>query len=696
MSKNVYLARELGKCIINQLNNWPTSNDNIKKTCQIFEALNKVSKSDLIVEGFDPNCEYYKLCADYAYVTQALIQRGIMNLTYYSLLDEFIKNKTHAKLLGGVQDGGMKKKDLLNMILLSFLLLGVSEGSQSVNMDSTAIKTNTNNVDLSIFASSNTDAISIQDLNEMRKQTAKQQLNELIEIQPWNLDALAITIATDISKEQAAFIKDRIDAFNSRLSSSSKTAREECMNLVQDSNRMGIFNNKLFIDEVETLYEKETENATSGKTSDNFQDATAYGVNAVTNIYTAVSRGFEGKVTRENPIDTTDIFQKSYAIVANNRNRLYVEQVEEFSMSSMYQYYCRSSPNPQFILNTSNEDDKYSIDMRTVFGNNNTGTLLLYHFNTIQRIKSKMSSVQETSQEFKSLQSLLEKMQVQIQLIESSALFAPLDSVSSTIISLENTVSEADTATKKYEDLVDNLLELFPITNTNFEKQQNLRKQENIYKKKARQQFLNEWQAFGNDIQEHGNKVLEDAVKNAGKAANIVMEGVADVADDAVKNVIGVADNAANKLGDFGENVIDQGARVGKKALNEGVSGLGILTNGIASNLKLLFPIIVSYGGIAMGAAFFLIWFKKNIFTFSRNAPLRLPPIESAPLRLPPIESAPPNEEKNKTDKKHTKKNPKLFGRFKNFTQKKNGEKKTNKKNKNKKNKNKKIYSKKK
>ena len=645
---NDNFSRELLKCIITQIKNWPTAKRNIKKNCEIFKQLNEVTKGDLIVKGFDPNCEYYKLCANYAFVTQALIQRGLMNLTYYLLLDEFV----NAKLSGGGQDGGMNIKDLFHLILVSFFLLGRSEGSQSANVDSTAIKTNNDDNNISIFTQPETVAQSLKELTEMRKFTAEKKLQQLIHHKPWSFVPNEITVATGITKEQAKFIEKKIGDLNSNLSSASNTAKQQCIQNVQISGELNVFNNDDFIKQVKEQYNANVKNAISAeRTSDSIQDITAYGINAATNAYTALYRGLEGNRPGKNTIDETALFKQSYASIAENRNSHLIEQLEGFETSFMYQLYCKSSPNPQFILKTYENDDGYSVNMSTIFGNDGTGTLLLYHFDTVQRIKMRMGVITKTDKEYNHLKSLLEKMQTQIKLIESSALFAPLDIVSSSMISLENIIAEGDIATKKYEELVKNLLEAFPISDLKFERHHEFEQLMFEQKQIVRKNVLKEWAALIDVMEKGGAKLITDGVGNGAKVAGVLIEEVAGV---------------ANKATDEGAEILNNVAKGAVKVVSTSAQG-------IADNLWLLLPLILTYGGIAAATAFFILFFKKSLFTFSTNTTPAIGPSQQQPVE----KKRRPGRPKKKNGGKKTQKN---------------GGKKTKKINK----KNKKFYSKKK
>lgn len=56
---------DLGKCLIKVILEWPTTPDNLKQNCSIFEQLNP---DGLLIPELDENSDYYKFCCDYAFM----------------------------------------------------------------------------------------------------------------------------------------------------------------------------------------------------------------------------------------------------------------------------------------------------------------------------------------------------------------------------------------------------------------------------------------------------------------------------------------------------------------------------------------------------------------------------------------------------------------------------------------------------
>ena len=98
----------------------PTSD--MKHNCKILDGLNPTG---LEVIGLDENSEYYELCSEYAYVSMSFIQLGLMNMTYYIILNKALKilEKTNK----GLQNGGMNFKKIIQNVIYSFLLISGSD-----------------------------------------------------------------------------------------------------------------------------------------------------------------------------------------------------------------------------------------------------------------------------------------------------------------------------------------------------------------------------------------------------------------------------------------------------------------------------------------------------------------------------------------------------------------------------------------
>ena len=167
----------------------------------------------------------------------------------------------------------------------------------------------------------------------------------------------------------------------------------------------------------------------------------------------------------------------------------------------------------------------------------------------------------------------------------------------------------------------------------------------------VRKNVLKEWAALIDVMEKGGAKLITDGVGNGAKVAGVLIEEVAGV---------------ANKATDEGAEILNNVAKGAVKVVSTSAQG-------IADNLWLLLPLILTYGGIAAATAFFILFFKKSLFTFSTNTTPAIGPSQQQPVE----KKRRPGRPKKKNGGKKTQKN---------------GGKKTKKINK----KNKKFYSKKK
>ena len=323
----------------------------------------------------------------------ALKQRGLMNMSYYLLLDQLINTPEK----GGnkrKQKGGMKLQELIKNALIAFLLLGASEGLQAYDIESsdnsiTQQPTITPG-SVSLFKANEAPVEKTSQLINYRQQQAEGQLQTLMNMKPWVLPEQSVTIADSLSEQQKDYFVNAIESLNSQLESLANDATRLCGEIVLDVENKGVFTDEAFYHRILEVAEEEEEKQLTKRTADVAQNSLAYFKNAVSAAATATSYGMSGITTSDKPVNEKEVIDNSYKIVTDERNQALVSQVETIAYSMQYQYLCRATPNPRFIIDVTSSDGLYSIKMNTKFGNNNTGTLLLYHVSTIQRIEEKM------------------------------------------------------------------------------------------------------------------------------------------------------------------------------------------------------------------------------------------------------------------------------------------------------------------
>jgi hypothetical protein len=665
---------DLGKCLIKVILEWPTTPDNLQHNCSIFEQLNP---DGLIVPELDENSDYYKFCCDYAYATMALKQRGLMNMSYYLLLDQLINSPEKGGKKGN-QMGGMKLQELIKNVLVAFLLLGASEGLQTddkiasrgttsnlagqyekIKQEKTNaekakleqeqqqsyLKDDTNSADnsilqqpanmpssVSLFKANEAPVEKTSQLINYRQKQAEGQLQTLMDMKPWVLPEQSIIIADSLSEQQKEYFVNAIESLNSQLESLANDATRLCGEIVSDVEDKGVFTDEAFYHRILEVAEEEEEKQLTKRTADVAQNSLASIKNAVTAAATATSYGISGITTSDKSVNEKEVVDIAYKTVTEERNQALVSQVETIAYSMQYQYLCRATPNPRFILDVTSSDGTYSIKMKTKFGNDNTGTLLLYHVSTIQRIEEKMKQLVDGDSEFMALKSLKERISVEKKLIESSALFAPLDGVVSGFYAIQTSLVESSAATKNFENLVNRVGEFLPLTEADARMQAAIRKSINDRKAAQRQQVIEEWQVLAKDVGKGVGNILVDAVENvADVGVGIIEEGE----KMAVKVVEGVGNVAV-------------------KGVEQAGNVLNVTVDEVLYNFYKIFPALVAAVGLAGAVAFGAVWFRRAIFSPGRVT--QLPPSSNTALTT----TGGKYTKKNKTKKnKNTRKNRK-------------------------------------
>ena len=593
----------LGKCIIKQMLYWPTSSNNIQNNCSLFEKLNP---DGLIIPGLDENNDYYNLCSEYAFIILALKQRGIMNMTYYLLLDELI-NDYNVK--GGKKDkqhGGVNLKELIKIIFLGFTLLGSSEG---IETDAHAI-TSGNAQDVSVFKSTIPPVTNIGELQGYRQQKAEDQLRSLMDRPPWVLPEIEITIVEGITEDQMNYITGEIQTLNTRLQSLSRDASKMCSEIGSSLDERRIFSSDAFYQSVYKKAEDLESEQSTKRVASQAQDTISYLSKGFGQVASSSYRGlFTGESSPERPIDKQQIVTDAFKIVVGDVNNAFVSQTESFILSQQYQALCRTgTPSPKFVINTQSENGVYSIKMQTKFGNNNTGNLLLAHLSLIQRIEAKMIQVGENSKEYMPLQSFKERIIMERKLIESSVLFLPLDFISG-VEGIQSTIVESTIATSKFDDLVSKISEYLPITDEDIKMQHDINKKIREQSRLKGKEFIDTWTTYISIATKGGTSILTDAVKNTGELVGGIIGSASTLTNVAIVEATNVGENLAKGATSIGI----QGAKGATDIGIQGAKGIGAIID------ELALPVVKLLGVFGL-AAFIAVWFKKSMLTSSNSS----------------------------------------------------------------------------
>ena len=606
----------IGNALISQIKNWPTSPLNLNKNCQIFEQLNKPDSG--IVKGLSEEC--YKILCVSAYIRKALIQRGLMNIQYYMLLDEAMQTQLDED---ENQKGGIGIKQLLARLALAFTLLGSSEG---IDSDKVEIVTPDNTVPANtgstmIFSSPVEFADTEEQLQENRKIVAQQSINEMIEIKkPWVLPETSIIIAENVTEGQAEFFKRNMTGLNAKLSSASRDATVLCGEIASSASRLNVFSNAAFVKDVLAVAGKLTSEYTQKSTSDTYQDKAAYVSQGLVSFGTKTIYGaVTGTGSADRVVDSKTVMEESFHIVVKEINKNKTNTVESILYSQSYQELCRATPHPNFEVSVNESaGGTKNLLVRTNFGNYNTGLLLLAHIETIEKIKLKLRDVDLKPLDKDELESLLERTQMEISLLESSTLFAPLDgnTVTPGIDMYAGFLADSNAATANFEGIVSQILEYLPLTGEASRNLIEIKRAAAKQKRATRQQAMDEWAVYLSDSSKAGMNVLtqntETVVTATAASLHVMVDVIVDEGAEAATNLLTntgkVLNTAVNQTGD----VIDTGLNIAGNAAEK--------TAETAANiLHTLLPYAVAILGVAGAAAWITIWFKKNLLSFGNG-----------------------------------------------------------------------------
>ena len=583
MSVDIYLKKFedaqsiLAKFMINQINNWPTTPNNIKHNCELFENLNP---NGLLVSGLDENSDYYKLCRDYAYISQALKQRGLMNMSYYLSLDKLFNSNDENETELKPMVGGVKFQDLMIGTLTSFSLMAKTEGQHSGNQNVIANKNDSN----SLFLPSEAPVENRQQLNDYRKKEAQKQFDSLMQIQPWIFPEIQITIADNLTQQQMEYYTSYVSDLNLSLQSLSRDATYHCSSIAGRAETMGVFSNEDLYKKIAEVAEAIEAKQTEKRTAETLQDALSYLGRAVHAVGSSVVSGTQGVASAERQINSTEALNLAYQLVSDEINQGLIGQTESVSYSMQYQALCRTgTPSPRFILESSNTNSLYSIKFSSRFGNHATSTLLIFHIKTIEKINLKMQSLDNSTPEFRNLKSLKERMQIEKQLIESSILFAPLDFVGG-IEGFSNIIAQGKKASLRFGSLVKQMSEYLPITEEDFRYSMELDKKIETMREEVRQQIISGWISLIETSQKTATSVLGNTIKNVAEVGVNAMQSMEDVGIKTVQSTGNIVKKATDTTLDLFEETFWRFA-----------------------------PIILILLGSSGLAMYMMVWFKKNM-----------------------------------------------------------------------------------
>uniref|UniRef100_A0A6C0HR70 Uncharacterized protein n=1 Tax=viral metagenome TaxID=1070528 RepID=A0A6C0HR70_9ZZZZ len=483
-----FKEKKLDKYLEKIIHHWPTSSKNIKNNCDIFNILNP---SGLEIVGLDENSEYYEICSNYAYVNMCFIQIGLMNITYYSILDKLFEILCKKST---TQHGGMSLKKIINQVIYSFLLLS---GSQLLNVDS-----NARNDEMLDKLSTYVGEIRYLDIS-----TLEVDKNKFIRdlIQPMPLEYK--TIADNLSEAERNFLVETIKDINNSLYESGTKAKFECAKMGDSVRHQELFNKdaKWISD-----YKRSKMSTTEYLTQNAFDFGRGIG---------KVSTAFYNGLTLQDAPESNE-----------------VETIDPFSYLNLYSSYCGASPIPKFKLEINKNNEEYSIKMQTYFGNQNMADLLKMHFVTVQKIDQKMSVTSNNIEMF-NLRALKERVLTQIDLLTSSMLFMPLEVPNGP--DLESTVNSIFFAHNSFMYLSNRVSEVLPITISNMDLADKIRKIANAQATTQYKEFFESWSILPKSF-------LKTLVTETHEVLNVTTNSFIGLAQDTLLSVSHAIGNVAN------------------------------------------------------------------------------------------------------------------------------------------------------
>jgi len=615
---------------------WPTNSKNYPDICQIVATLlPNISKETQFPDYFDiefakKDKEYYNLCCTTEYTSKALLQRLIMNLLYYKLLDKFIREYDEIEwtegevnwLAGGgkkKQKGGMKLNVLLLTMVSAFSLLGSSEGIET-GEETLALpdsKERSSALGKAPFAAAKTK----EELLQGRMVQASSMLSEITAAQPWDLGNKTYTIAKNVSPEQITYFMETMEGINLELVELSQTGMDVCRDLAQTASLMELFSSDIHMQRLLTIKGELEKTATTPRTADVAVSNLGYVRRGVGDLlYKATGALTTGEVATLE-VDSGDLMLQAHAKLEEEMQMVTAKKIENLGYGAELTSLCSAMPNPRFDVFVNTTDGASDLTMRSHFGNNKTGLLFNAVTGLIVRIELKEATPGLSESEKNALKSLKQRNSIILQSIQKGSIFKPLDLMPG-VYAVQGSVAQAKSAKRAFASIIALLMEELPLDKQASENMIAIRKSELELRELDRKQTNEEWRAFANTNMKAAGGMLSDAVSN----------GI-DVTTSVVSSVSAGAQNITTEVSDVGVTLVKGVGKIGATGAEE-----------LANTFWAVFPALLAAGGLAGAAAFGFIWFKRNLFSFS-NGSAAVPRALSAPPAVPapaPAAALPP------------------------------------------------------
>lgn len=544
------LAIAIANLVQEAVRQLPTTPENMQKTCSLYQE--HLNPNGLIINGLDPNDEYYEICCSYAFTVKALEQRGIMNLAYYLIVDELLASVNSSndftshlqveELYG--QEGGMNLKKIFTTACVAFMLLG---STQSLDDN-------------------------YQNARNDRKRNADADFEIMTSEQTYILPKDKIIIAKKVSKENIRLINEKIGKINKSLRESTQIMTTQCSTIANGAKIAGLFSNTDLITNVERQTDQRVSRESQPSTSGLAQDSTAYFVNGIGRLGNALGKGLQGEKEERISPNREKIAQEIYSREMQTENNLHAALLEEASLQSRYLQMCgKGIPAPTyFVATTTNEKpntftanftpDTYDVMLSSSYGNIETGKLLKINLDTIAKINIKTRTMSQMIERpadydeiYQRLISLKEKIEVLNEAILKSQLFIPLEMTmegdGEGYDALAN-IARATFSTNEYSQLAQDLSLELPISTRNAETISRIRGEQQNILDKEQDQSTNIW----NGNIERYLELVKTALAEANQGIKIVGDAAVEGADIVTDVPVNLVKKAATKVGDVAEH----------------------------------------------------------------------------------------------------------------------------------------------
>lgn len=568
------------------LDNWMTRKKNIEANCNCFNLLKQIT-SECNASLSPEHNELVNICG-------GLYQRGLFNLTWTMILDNFVEASTATS---GGQKGGVKLQDMISYLFFAYTLLGVSEGIDYLPPAPSPYMSASNT---EIQIPSSPDATpkpvrtirNVQDLDLVRAETAEETVNKQLKNMPWLVDK-EILIAKDVNVTQADAYEGLIEQLNEDIANAGSKAVTYCTSFAKKAEKKGYFTSTTDYDQLK----KRTQELMIGPapTATETLASYAFGMFSATpspeNLYSLTS-GIAPPAGEEMAIRQALEEQEISKKISKTPFH------EEIARSNKFMGQCVDISIPLFKITREGADNSINIYLQTKVGN--AGTIELYKslMDLEHDIKSKVvaGTKDDNSRLYETAQQLVE-------VITTGTVFVPIYSAPKSKNALTSSIVFATEASEAYKSAVFYLSFKDPRTEFESRDEIEIRKQTEARAAESRAQYFAEVSAPAKEVL---TKLGHGAAKVAESLENVT-EYAADKAEAGLARGIGIA-------GDAIFNVSDATLDVTGNVLHKGSSqAAGFINN-------LLMPVGAAIGlmGIAM---ILIVWFKKSMFTLKSNDP---------------------------------------------------------------------------